>query len=79
MAVRRDGIVITALPETTHEGQFEEIGSLSSLVTAAYGEMTVNDKRPIALDIAADPAPLACIFQETTGVIRFRCCATDCS
>ena len=54
------GIVITARPRTTHEGQqFESIGSLSSLVTSAYGEMTVKDSRPIALDVGADPAAFA--------------------
>ncbi|KAF1035058.1 MAG: hypothetical protein GAK33_04966 [Burkholderia lata] len=59
------GIVITARPETAHEGQqFESIGSLSFLVTSAYGEMTVKDSRPIALDVAADPAAFALYIPE---------------
>jgi hypothetical protein len=59
------GIVITARPETSHEGQhFEGIGNLSSLVTSAYGEMTVKDRRPIALDVAADPAAFALYIPE---------------
>ncbi|MGP8437840.1 hypothetical protein ACT2FY_39115 [Paraburkholderia fungorum] len=59
------GVVITARPETLHDGQdFEGIGNLSSLVTSAYGEMTVKDKRPIALDVAADPTAFALYIPE---------------
>ncbi|MDR5798058.1 hypothetical protein QCE49_32170 [Caballeronia sp. LZ008] len=59
------GVIITARPETTHEGQhFEIIGHLSSLVTSAYAEMTVKDRRPIALDVAADPAAFALCIPE---------------
>ncbi|EKS9844487.1 hypothetical protein QDD82_005339 [Burkholderia cepacia] len=54
------GIIITARPETSPEGQdFAAIGDLSSLVTSAYGEMTIKDRRPVALDVAADPATFA--------------------
>lgn len=59
------GIVITARPETLHEGQhFETIGNLSSLVSSAYSEMTVKDRRPIALDVATDPAAFALYIPE---------------
>ncbi|MBB5409954.1 hypothetical protein HDG34_003907 [Paraburkholderia sp. HC6.4b] len=59
------GMVITATPRETHEGQdLEVIGNLSSMVSAAFAEMTVADRRPVALDVAVDPSAFALYIPE---------------
>lgn len=54
------GVVITARPRESHDGQpFSVIGRFSSLVSAAYSELTVVDHQPIALDAPVNPEALS--------------------
>jgi hypothetical protein len=54
------GVIITSRPETPPEDQpFAIVGSLSSLVTSAYAELTVEGQRLTAIDVAADPTAFA--------------------
>lgn len=50
------GVRITSRPDSVPEGQqMAVIGNVSSMISAAYAEHTVYDRRPIRLDAKCDP------------------------